>query len=1072
MKKTMLSIVMMLFCVWGYAQELPEIIPPSPTSYELGKYGDVNVGYFNGTIQPSIPAFEYKTNNLKIPISLSYSSNGIKVDQLATNVGLGWNLNIGGVISRVVRGKPDEDRDTQIPQNIIGNYNSDEAIQYFESYSIGNSDVDTSVDVFNYNFLGKSGKFVLDENKNIVQLEPNGLKIEMINGFTITDELGVKYYFSIYETTANRNYGQGHDLWSLDVKTAWYLSKVSHPKGDEIYFNYASDNYTYDSGKNQYLKILAPSFQSGCTGSISNGISVSQIGTTMSRISGAKKVTEITNNLTSDKIVVSYKANPEVNINNLIQKVGLYNGEGLEIESLNFNYLTTPVNRVFLKEVTLKDTNKKYSFKYISPELLPERLSFSQDHWGYYNGENNSYFFPNPSKMNNVEELLANQNIGADKEVSTVHSQYGILEEITYPTKGKTRFEYENNSYWGTKEIMPNKKGVFLQVNTSILEGSKSVSDDITNVKITQEVPINKSILFDNYNCSGEEEIPHHTKANILVENLTKTQGNIFIQKTTSGNYSLGNSLSISPTDTYDNVYINLEANSTYRITLSVSKPCLSSSLSFSYYEGESTFVDENFLLGGLRVKKQVNISSSAQNETKTFFYGKKEATNQSSGVKGVNPWYISNIIERRICSTEETTGSITCNYKDITYKSITSSSLRNLYNSSTFNTDYRYVTVSYGGDNFEGGGEEYEYIIHQDAGGYLIKGNYIDRHPRDNSGWSNGLLKKKTIFRKDIANFFTIKEAQNFYVRDTSINDIVYGFSIKKNFDLTCTFSSPNVLNIENLDVMESRYKVHWHYLSQTTEKQYDNDGLNPIITTTNYFYDNPNHLQQTRTEVINSKGEVLKTETKYAHDINDTRLINEHRIAEPIEVKTYKGTNLLNHQRTIYDSSHNTSNLYLPNKIQIAKEGQILEDRIIYHTYNDKGNPVEVSKKDGTHIVYIWGYNQTQPIAKIESATLSDISTTIISDIQTKSNADNDRTIGNIGKEGTLRIALNTLRTSLPNAQVTTFTYDPLIGVTSITDPRGQAIYYEYDDFNRLEFVKDADGNLLKEHKYHYKN
>jgi len=83
---------------------------------------------------------------------------------------------------------------------------------------------------------------------------------------------------------------------------------------------------------------------------------------------------------------------------------------------------------------------------------------------------------------------------------------------------------------------------------------------------------------------------------------------------------------------------------------------------------------------------------------------------------------------------------------------------------------------------------------------------------------------------------------------------------------------------------------------------------------------------------------------------------------------------------------------------------------------------------------------------------------------------NADNDRTFGSTGNEGALRTALNTLRSDLSNAMVTTFTYDPLIGTTSVTAPNGTAQYYEYDTYNRLQSIKDFEGNIVEEHDYNY--
>jgi hypothetical protein len=63
-----------------------------------------------GAAQVNIPLYNYSDKNrLSLSLALQYADgNGVKVNELASIVGLGWNLNFGGSVSRIVAGKPDD----------------------------------------------------------------------------------------------------------------------------------------------------------------------------------------------------------------------------------------------------------------------------------------------------------------------------------------------------------------------------------------------------------------------------------------------------------------------------------------------------------------------------------------------------------------------------------------------------------------------------------------------------------------------------------------------------------------------------------------------------------------------------------------------------------------------------------------------------------------------------------------------------------------------------------------------------------------------------------------------------
>jgi YD repeat-containing protein len=106
---------------------------------------------------------------------------------------------------------------------------------------------------------------------------------------------------------------------------------------------------------------------------------------------------------------------------------------------------------------------------------------------------------------------------------------------------------------------------------------------------------------------------------------------------------------------------------------------------------------------------------------------------------------------------------------------------------------------------------------------------------------------------------------------------------------------------------------------------------------------------------------------------------------------------------------------------------------------------------KMEGDYILSYWTHNGSKWIYNEETVTVNSYSY--------------QRQIGSAGTK------LDEVRFHPVNAQMTTYTHDPLVGLTSQTDPNGITIYYDYDEFNRLKLIKDEDGNIVQHQLYHYK-
>ncbi|MDR2040622.1 MAG: hypothetical protein LBQ60_22125 [Bacteroidales bacterium] len=251
---------------------------------------------------------------------------------------------------------------------------------------------------------------------------------------------------------------------------------------------------------------------------------------------------------------------------------------------------------------------------------------------------------------------------------------------------------------------------------------------------------------------------------------------------------------------------------------------------------------------------------------------------------------------------------------------------------------------------------------------------------------------------------------------------------------------------------------------IREITKEIYGSDTL--IINKTYGYRSTSNTLYQNRTEINSSTGDNTIEEFGYTEDV---RFSGDAEIARQQMLFNRQYNNLLLHTKRRWTKYKTTKLLYdifdnkvLPATIVSSTENSAEEARIHYHEYDRHGNPVCVSQESGPQIVYIWGYNFRYPIAKIENTSLTEITGLLGEDIfnilgQKRSLSESDI------------MTLKNLRTQLPNAHVNVYTYHPLIGMSSETDPSGRTIYYEYSSGGMIT-VKDEEGNIIKEYFRHY--
>lgn len=1045
----------MLFSVVVYCQEAsdPEdfiknalnLTPVSPEASSLGKYGDIPVNLAVGKINYTVPLYTIKLKDFEWPIYLSYNYSGLLVEQDPSTLGLGWDMIASGRISREIRGIPDERDSSNFMENYVtpylnGDYDNhsiseQRALKFVIYNNIANRNFsDGQYDKYHISSGAISGSYYLKNKTDaIFSGYRNYLVAKVDNGFIITDDKGVKYFFEENEKGEHKLNIAG-DSAELYVPISYLLTKIELPtNGGEIIFEYAQESHSYV--RESIVETTKTGLDRG--NSIFNNESVVEYKPLRKIVFPKGEVSFVTSGPYLHNTTTSFS----------VEEVKITNNDNNEIVEYQFTYNDVSINRKILKEVVKTSNNITepfYTFNYNNEEIILDNINYTaQDFWGYYNSRG------------------ATSLHAASREIDYNKTVLGALEKITYPTGGYTEISYEQNvlpnnnnndcdySHNQTVSNSLTNSGTFIQENL----------DDTVNVEPTQIVYIVAYAKVD----SGNFNHAFGAEAEIYVNFSGGTQcANVNLENSFSLLANVESHQQFRDRDHQIKRQYSFTGSGQIHITGNINPGGKEASIgySISYEEPDS---DKNIASAGIRVSSTKDCNNETDCVTTNYKYVLEDGITSSGLTLGGTPVYSNTIYFSNRPKAEGVESGTT------TY---TSSRSKQPF------TSYQGAAVLYNRvESFRNNGE-----IGKTVTTYSVAsdgGTTFPFAPKKNNDWLKGKLISNSTFEKDNSEFIPVSENSMDYeeFKLNSDENTIKGLAVGRNKYRYINFAGQSGLIQGDPGDYKEDYYIDYPKEFMVVKKE-SNQYFDSGSTATEEDYTYNNNLMLTKTETTNSNLDVLKSVNTYP---TSGRLVTENRIAAPLKVEQYKqvGSNpeeKLSTQETVYSTNHNSANLYLPEFIKTSKGSNALEDRVVYHSYDNKGNPIEVSKKDGTKIYYVWGYNQTQPIAKIENySSLNSTQRTVVNNAVSASDADNSRCLDTdpgTCTEKTLREKLTILREAFPNAQITTFTYDPLIGVTSITDSRGQVIYYHYDDFNRLEHVKDAQGNILSKNEYNYKN
>lgn len=907
---------------------------------------------------------------------------------------------------------------------------------------------------------------------------------------------------------------------------SWHLTKIVSYDGEELIFNYIngayftypqlsySANFPVQSGSPSFLQ--SPSeLRSGATlgGFESKHLSL---------ISGNfGEINFIYDDDRKDLIEDASEGErfPGIRLNYALDgrkpkrltNIQIKNSLGTQIKNIDFNHSYFNSNKLEdeekeaylrLKLDALSINNKKYNFFYDSPNNLPAKDTNSIDFWGFYNGKNGNRTHSIPSYSRVVyDNARRHDNIvyfrGADRRSDFQFSKKGMLNKIVYPTGGYVEYIYEGNN--ATVEVDTDPETT--NYNYSYLNGlPKILPEDLEFRDVSfyqsfqvgwvpeaissKNVIISANVQSCSYNCNVQKRAPlfaiidaygnrvwEGLRLNVsssstfpmnLEEELSLPEGNYSIVGIWNQNPSL-------PTVGIN--YANRKLRTLYRESID------------PYLEYE---------VGGLRTKQVQMYDHNNDLITETTYSYTKEFRGQilssgklmdqlvfhnKRGYFDYTPEFFGQSMTVSSGSSIETNTSAQgshigysivkeekIDFIDATNNGVIENEFYNRANDYIF----RYVGTT---TNVYLGGDASLNEHWKKTYGDVTYGNaYVIGIPPYDYDFKNGKLLLDVIRNSEQE---IIRNTEYFY------NDIIIQ-SIPVTYVL---WQDPlgRSTSLPNFGIIDINYASLLGYASLLNTQTAVNFKDNLSISKSKIFtYDDKlNVASEQIAQSFNGENKTLqRVDFHYPYYLPSEYegLINQNRIGMLVRKVVTKNEIETAETKYEYDKFSGIDRLaFIKTKNTQTEQYDI---KLTINAYSN-GNITEYIDNAGNKVGIVWSEDGNYPI--IEATNISSIESlrsTVENALPSGYNSfvellnDINQLSEDTDQKQLWAIFNNNLRNNNSSIMFKSYTYQPLVGVTSISDQNNQVTYFEYDELGNLKLKRDRNLNITEVYEYNYVN